>query len=173
MRTLHESDAACAGVLHRNPAPVSGDTSIHPQSAPSRAAPCFPTLQSHARYCLPVRASIWQGGYQPYDSVLYARLASALSSSQSVHWQGAVEMQPVPGHFAGGPGGPYPGPKSPPDSGSTHAQIIGSPDGLPNGRAHLVGLLSDIYLLKAHALMIVPAHLVLRCCRHTRPRTQR
>ena len=62
-----------------------------------------------------------------------------------VYWQGAVEMQLVPGHFAGGPGGPFQGAKAPPDSGSTHAQIIESPDGLPNGRAHLVGLLPKPY----------------------------
>ena len=39
-----ESEAACAGLLHRNPAPVPGDTPIHPQSAPSCAAACSPTL---------------------------------------------------------------------------------------------------------------------------------
>ena len=62
-----------------------------------------------------------------------------------VQWQGAVEMQPVPGHFAGGPGGPYAAPKSPPDSGSTHAQITQSSDGLPNGQTHLVGSLPEDY----------------------------
>ena len=51
----------------------------------------------------------------------------------------------MPGHFAGGPGGPCPGPKSPPDTGDTHAHIIESPDSLPNGRAHLVGSLPKPY----------------------------
>ena len=51
----------------------------------------------------------------------------------------------MPGHFTGGPGGAYPGPKSAPDAGDTHVQINETPDSLPNGRAHLVGSLPKPY----------------------------
>ena len=39
-----------------------------------------------------------------------------------------------PGTLRAAQAGPIRAPSRPPDSGSTHAQIIGSPDGLPNGR---------------------------------------
>ena len=57
--------------------------------------------------------------------------------------QGAVELQSMPGHFAGGPAGPHPAQKSPLDTSSTYAQSTQSPERLPNGQAHhLVSILS-------------------------------
>ena len=52
--------------------------------------------------------------------------------------QGAVEMQPMAGHFTGPSPGQYPAPKQPPEAPSADARSHDSPERLPNGQAHLV-----------------------------------
>lgn len=71
---LDEAIAACAGLLHTDPASVSGDTPVHPQSAPSCFAACYSTRRLRADSCLLAPPSIRQEGYQLGDRVLSAWL---------------------------------------------------------------------------------------------------